>query len=186
MEDVQIIELYWQRSEDAIGETSRKYGPYCHTIAHNILHSARDAEECVNDTWLRAWNAMPPKRPSRLIAFLGKITRNLSLNRLLKGQAQKRGGGGCETALEELEDCLPAPDGVETEADDKALAAALDCFLSDLPPETRTLFLRRYWYMTPLKSLAAELGINENTAASTLLRTRKALKRYLEKEGIAL
>ncbi|MGN0976015.1 MAG: RNA polymerase sigma factor [Gemmiger sp.] len=186
LEDSEIVALYWQRSETAIGETSRKYGGYCTSIAKGVLHDAQDAEECVNDTWLRAWNAMPPQRPGKLAAFLGKITRNLSIDRLLHRSAKKRGGGEAQAALEELQECVPSPATVESESDNHALAAALDRFLAGLPANTRTLFLRRYWYMMPIRTIAAQLGMNENTAASTLMRTRRALKQYLEQEGIEL
>lgn len=186
LEDSQIVALYWQRSETAIGETQRKYGGYCAAIARGVLHDPQDEEECVNDTWLRAWNAMPPKRPGKLAAFLGKITRNLSIDRLLHRTAQKRGGGEAQLALDELQDCLPARTSVEAECDNHALAAALDSFLAALPETTRTLFLRRYWYLTPIKTIAAQMNMNENTAASTLRRTRMALKDHLEQEGIEL
>lgn len=186
MEDSRIVALYWQRSEGAITETAKKYGGYCTAIARGVLNDPQDAEECVNDTWLRAWNAMPPKRPERLAAFLGKITRNLSIDRLLHRSAQKRGGGEVQLALDELQDCLPGAGTVEAESDNRALAAALNSFLASLPQTTRILFLRRYWYLMPVNAIAAQMGMNENTAASTLRRTRIALKSYLEQEGIEL
>ena len=119
MEDAAIVELYWQRSEEAIPETEQKYGKYCGAIAKNICHSPEDAEECVNDTWLRAWNRMPSERPSVLSTFLGTITRNLALNRWRIAHRQKRGGGETDLALEELSECVPAPGGVERELEAK-------------------------------------------------------------------
>lgn len=186
MDDRQIIALYWARAEQAIAETAKRYGRYCHAIAYNILRSREDSEECVNDTWLRAWDAMPPHRPERLDTFLGKITRNLALNHWEKASAAKRGGSQVSVALEELRDCLPAADSVETALDSMALAGALNLFLAALPAETRRIFVQRYWYMRPIKSIASELGAGESKVKMTLLRTRAELKQYLEKEGINL
>ena len=144
MEDSRIVELYWDRDETAISESSAKYGGYCYQIAFRILALREDAEECVGDTWLRAWEAMPPSRPGRLDTFLGKITRNLSLDRWRAQRAQKRWQGQAEAALEELGDCLSAPGGVEQETEAAALAESLDRFLAALPQEKRVLFVRRY------------------------------------------
>lgn len=184
MDDQQIIALYWARAEDAIAETAKRYGRYCYKIANNILHSREDTEECVNDTWLRAWDAMPPHRPERLDAFLGKITRNLALNRWEKAATTKRGGGQVGLALEELRDCLPSADSVESAIDTMALTEALNRFLAALPAETRRIFIQRYWYMRPIKVIAAELGVGESKVKMTLLRTRAELKQYLEQEEI--
>lgn len=135
MDDTKIIDLFWMRSESAISETANKYGSYCHLIAFRILHNDRDSEECVNDTWLGAWNAMPPKRPTVLSTFLGRITRNLSLDRWKQYNAKKRGSGEITVALEELQECIPAPVGVETTLDDMALADTLSRFILSLPRE---------------------------------------------------
>lgn len=186
MDDRQIINLFWARAEAAIAETARRYGRYCHTIAYNILHSREDSEECVNDTWLRAWDAMPPHRPERLDTFLGKITRNLALNRWAKAATGKRGGGQVAVALEELQDCLPAESGVEDIIDDMALTEVLNRFLASLPAETRRMFMQRYWYLRPIKAIAAELGASESKIKMALLRARGELKQMLEKEGISL
>lgn len=185
MEDQKIIQLYWNRSESAISETAKKYGRYCHYIAYGILHSEEDAEECVNDTWLHTWNAIPPQRPHRLQAFLGKITRNLSLNRYEKRVACKRGGGELSLILDELAECIPAA-GSDRMIEDLAFKDLLNRFLDALPAETCKLFVRRYWYMTPIKELAREYGISESNATVTLFRTREKLKDYLEKEGVSL
>ena len=186
MDDQQIIRLFWARAEDAIAETAKRYGRYCHAIAYNILRSQEDSEECVNDAWLRAWESIPPHRPERLDAFLGKITRNLALNRWEKAAAGKRGGGQVEVALEELQDCLPTAENIEQTVDSMALTAALNRFLASLPSETRRIFMQRYWYLRSIKAIAAELGANESKVKMTLLRARGKLKQILEEEGINL
>ena len=184
MEDQQIIDLYWARAENAIAETAAKYGRYCRCIADNILHSAEDSEECVNDTYLRAWNAMPPQRPGRLAAFLGKITRNLALDRYRNRTAEKRGAGRTAPALEELEECLPSAGGMDRIADDLTLKELLDRFLGGLAPEARVLFMRRYWYLNTVREIAADLGLSESKVKMSLLRSRNALRKIMEKEGI--
>lgn len=186
MDDKQILDLYWARSERAISETADKYGRYCHYIACNILHNAEDSEECVNETWLKAWGTIPPKRPNRLSVFLGKITRNLSLNRYKKYTAEKRGGGQTALALEELQECIPASDRVEQIVDDLVLTEALNRFLASLSAETRKIFMRRYWYLSSVKEIAAEFGMGESKVKMALLRSRNELKNLLEKEGIVL
>ena len=186
MDDLQIIDLYWARSESAIAETARKYGPYCRSIARNILHSEEDSEECVNDTWLKAWEAMPPRRPASLSAFLGRITRNLSLNRRKALSAEKRGGSQADLAAEELRDVLPAAGSVEKTVEDRELAAVFDRFLSQLGEEARRLFVRRYWYLSPIREIAVEYGMSESKVKMSLLRSRRKLKELLEKEGIDL
>lgn len=185
MEDNEIIDLYWQRSETAIDETAKKYSRYCHSISFNILHSAQDAEECVNDTYLNAWNAMPPRRPNCLATFLGKITRNLSLDRFKRYSAEKRGGGQTELALDELNEAVPAA-GVEEAIGEQELTRLLDKFLAGLPREKRIMFVRRYWYLMPIKTIAERMGMSEKKVNSALLRLRNGLKAYLEREGVAL
>lgn len=186
MDDGQIIDLYWARSETAISETANKYGKYCHTIAFNILNNSEDSEECVNDTYMRAWNAMPPKRPDRLSAFLGKITRNLSLNKYEKYAAAKRGFGQVPLALDELQECVPAAGSVEQAVEDTELIKIIDRFLAALPTDTRNVFIQRYWYLCPIKEIAEERSISESKVKMTLFRARKKLKNILEKEGMTL
>lgn len=186
MDDNQIIELYWARSENAITETSDKYGKYCHCIAYNILRNHEDSEECVNDTYLKVWEIIPPHRPERLATFLGKITRNLSLNRYEQYNAKKRGAGQINLALEELEECIPSSNNVERIIDDMELTDIFNHFLSKLTPETRKLFMRRYWYLNSVKEIAEAYGITESRVKVSLFRTRKKFKLFLEKEGINL
>ncbi len=186
MEDYKIIELYWKRLENAITETAKKYGNYCQTISYNILHNTEDASECVNDTWLAAWNNMPPKRPDILSAFLGKITRNLSLNRYKLYTAQKRGGGQTELVLSELEDCLSEGNPVEEAMDQIELTSALNKFLYAQSQERRDIFIRRYWYLSPIDEIAADFSMSRSKATSLLFRMRKELKQHLEQEGIQI
>lgn len=183
MEDNIILELYWHRDEAAIPATAEKYGRYCNTVAINILSSAEDAEECVNDTWLHAWNAMPPHKPSLLSAFLGKLTRNLAFNRYKQTHAQKRGGGETALVLEELEECISGGDTVEQEIDRKELVKELNAFLAGLSPETRRCFVRRYWYCDSVRHIAAEKGRTQASVTMLLSRTRQQLKDHLIQKG---
>ena len=185
MDDKRIVDLYWERSESAIEESQRKYGKYCYSIAYHILYNEQDSEECVNDTYLRAWQAIPPHRPEKLSAFLGKITRNLALNRHKQSNAQKRGEGKTEQALEELEYCLF--DGGEGDVSDEiAVKDALNAFLRSLPEENMVMFMRRYWYFHSVEEIASDLGLGISKVKVTLMRLRDKLKDFLEKEGIVL
>ena len=186
MEDAEIIDLYWRRDQLAIDETHGKYGGFLTGIAWNILRSHGDAEECVNDTWLRAWNAMPPQRPGILSAFFGKLTRNLSLDRWRYNRAAKRGGPQVETALEELGECLPAPGRPEDHLEERETADLISRFLREQPQLDRVLFLRRYWYLDSVAALAERFSMNENTVKSRLHRTRLRLKEVLLREGVAV
>lgn len=186
MEDCAILDLYWAREERALTETAQKYGGMCHSIAYNILQDWQDTEECVNDTWLRAWNAMPPQRPTVLSAFLSRITRNLSLDRCKLARAGKRGGGQMTLALEELGECVPAENSVEQTIEMQELTAALDRFLRELPEKECCLFLRRYWYVDSTREIAVRYDMAEGSVKSTLFRIRRKLKAYLEREGIEL
>lgn len=186
MEDDKIIALYEERSETAIEETEKKYGRYCHYISFGILGSDEDAKECVNDTYLRTWNAIPPARPNLLKTFLGKIVRNLSLNRYEKMTAEKRGGGQVPLVLSELEECIPAENDTEQVVTDLVLKNVLNEFLRNLPQETRKLFVRRYFYLSPVKELAKEFHMSESQVTVRLFRTREKLRVLLEKEGITL
>lgn len=184
MEDSQIIDLYLARSEHAISETASKYGKYCSYIAYNILHNAEDSEECVNDTYMKAWGIIPPHRPNCLSAFLGKITRNLALDRYKHHAAAKRGFNRVQLALEELEECLPTSGNVEQIVGDMALTELLNAFLDGLSPEARKLFMRRYWYFSTIKEIASYYAMSEGKVKMSLLRSRNELKRLFEKEGI--
>ncbi len=186
MDDKQIIELYNERSETAISETANKYGRYCYHIAYNILYNAQDSEECVNDTYLKTWETIPPQCPNKLSVFLGKITRNLALNRYKYYTREKRGGGQTFLALDELSECIPAVDNTEQATDEQELIDVLNRFLRSLPTEKRIIFLRRYWYLSSIKEIADDFGISESKVKMTLLRTRNALQQVLEKEGIVL
>lgn len=186
MKDAQILELYWGREERAIYETQKTYGNYCYSIAWNILYSREDSDECVNDTWLRAWNAIPPKRPNRLALFLGTITRNLSLDRWKERHAMKRGKGEMELALDELTECLPALHSTEDAVAAAELERLIDEFLHTLPQRECNIFLRRYWYVEEYADIARRYGMKLNTVKTSLFRTRAKLRDYLEKEGVVI
>ena len=185
MDDNRIIELYWGRSEDAISQTAAKYGGYCYTIAYNILANNEDSEESVNDTWLAAWNTMPPRRPRHLAAFLGKMTRYISLDRWKNRSALKRGGGEVPLVLDELEECIAGEDSVEKEYLQKEFARTLNQFLEKLPETERRVFLCRYWYMDSIEDIAERFSFSQSKVASMLHRTRGKLRKVLEQEGIA-
>ena len=184
MKDTEIVELYWQRSERAVEESDRKYGAYCRTVAYNILENSEDAAECVNDTWLSAWNAMPDKRPSRLGAFLARITRNGAIGKALERSRLKRGGGQIPLALDELEECLPGGCDPEKELQRKELEEALRRFVHALPRDEKRVFLARYWYLTPVAEIAEKLGFSQSKTAGMLHRPRKKLQRMLQEEGL--
>ena len=186
MDDKQILELYNERSETAISETADKYGKYCYYIAYNILYNTQDSEECVNDTYLKAWQTIPPQYPSKLSTYLGKITRNLALNRYKYYNRQKRGEGQTELVLDELLDCVPAAESTEQEVEEKILVEVLNRFLDDLPEEKMKIFMRRYWYMSPIKEIADDFAMGESKVKMILSRSRNKLKQILEKEGIIL
>ena len=185
MDDLAIVELYHQRNEQAITESDKKYGVLCRSIALRLLGFREDAEECVNDTWHAAWNKMPPDQPQALGAFLGRITRNLSVSRWRRDHAQKR-YDGMEVLLSELEDRVPAPGTVEEKLERRQLARSISAWLDSLETEDRWLFIRRYWYGDPVKELAAERGEEANTLSQRLLRLRKNLRAFLESEGVEL
>lgn len=183
MEDCQIVQLYWDRDEQAIAVTAEKYESYCMTIAKNILGNGEDAEECVNDTYWRAWKAMPPHWPERLSAFLGKITRNLAFNKYSYYTAEKRGGGEMTLVLEELGECVSGRDDVEQEIDRLELVRVLNDFLSGLSEKKRNIFLCRYWYADSVRAIARRFGMREGTVSMTLHRLRTELKGFLTERG---
>ena len=186
MDDAKIVQLYWDRNEQAIPVTADKYGNYCASIAKNILGNCEDAEECVNDTYLNAWNAMPPHRPSILATFLGKIVRNLSFNRYKHNTADKRGGGELPVVLDELSDLVSGQDDVEQEIDREELVDTIDAFLDSLSPEKRSIFISRYWYTDSISEIAGRHGMNAGAVSMTLNRLRLKLHNYLLERGFEL
>ena len=186
MQDSEIVDLYWQRNEAAIDETESKYGKYCFAIANGILHDCEDAKECVNDTYLGAWNAIPPHRPVVLSTFLGKITRRLSLKKLRSKSAEKRGGGVYALSLDELEECIPAGSGLAERIDAAALTDVMNAFLGSLPVHERRVFLRRYWFFDSVAEIAARYGFGESKVKMILKRTRDKLRICLKKEDIEI
>ena len=183
MDDTQIVELYWARKESAIEETEAKYGSYCRSIAGNILNNQDDAEECVNDTWLGAWNSMTPHRPSVLSTFLGKLTRRISIDKWRRATAKKRGDGQLPLVLSELEDCVSDGKSIEEETERKLLAEVIAAFVKSLPETEQKVFLCRYWYMDSVKDIARRFDFTESKVTSMLHRTRERFRALLEKEG---
>lgn len=186
MEDLAIIELYFERNESAIQETSKKYGSYCTTIAHNILNDIEDAKECVNDTYLRTWNSIPPTRPTMFRLYLGKICRNLSLDLWKQHHAKKRVTTEMTTVLSELEYCIADHSNVMEQMSEESIAIHINNFLRGCSKESRILFVRRYYYADSVKAIAKRFKMSESKVKSSLFRTRKALRNYLEKEGVVL
>ena len=186
MDDETIIQLFLARDEEAIREASKQYGSYCYLIAHRILGNPADAEECVNDTWLRAWNAIPPQEPASLSLFFGKITRNLAIDRYREAHRIRRGSGESLVVLEELGDLVSGSDSPETELLAKELKTEIDAFLQSLPQEKRYLFILRYWYAEKISDIAVRFGMTPNHVSVVLKRIRKQLKRRLQKKGYEL
>ena len=184
MEDKDIIALYWARSEEAIRRTAEKYGAYCSRIIRRVLGDGRDAEECLSDTWLGAWNAMPPQKPARLPPFLGRIARNTALDRYDYNSAQRR-DGGFEAVLEELAECVGGQP-MEEDFNLRRLGEAISAYLDAVSPECRRVFLRRYWYCDTIQEIAAGCGFTQGKVKSLLHRARKGLRAYLIEEGYDL
>ena len=185
MEDAHIVELFWARSEDAISEASAKYGSYCYSIAYGILADQGDAAESVNDTYLDAWNTMPPHRPAVLSTFLGKITRRISIDRWRGRTAGKRGGGETTLALDELAECIPSSRSAEDELELAELGRIIDGFVMSLPPMQRRVFICRYWYLDPVSDIARQLGFSQSKVKMMLHRQRAKLLAVLEKEAVS-
>ena len=183
MEDREIVELYWLRSEEALAESRAKYGGLCHRVALGVLGSPEDAEEAFSDALLRAWNSIPPQRPDHLDAYLAKLSRRAAVDLLRKERAGKRWSGEAALALEELGDCVPGASGAEEELEASELASLIARFLRAQPEESRRVFLRRYWYVESVSAIAEAFGFSESKVKSMLFRTRKGLRRFLEKEG---
>ena len=183
MEDAAIIALYWERNQDAIEQSRQKYGTYCLTVSRNILDSREDAEECVSDTWLRAWNAMPPHRPDVLRMFFAKITRSISFSRFRQSSAKKRGGGSMQAVLDELAEVIADPSDVEDALDAHELSETVRQFIRELPEREGDVFLRRYFFSESMEEIAGAYGITVNNTAVILSRTRKKLRLRLIREG---
>lgn len=183
MEDEKIVELFFQRSEEALRELDKKYGRLCHRLSHNILDSWPDAKECVNDAWLGVWNAIPPARPNPLQAYVCRIVRNLSLKRYYRENAAKR-SGAYTVAMEELEEYLPASNTVEAEIEAKELTRVIESFLDRLTVENRVIFMRRYWFSDTYADIADRMGISEKNVSVRLTRTRREMRKYLSERGI--
>lgn len=186
MKDEEIVSLYWQRKEDAIGETRKKYGSYLGKIAWQILKNREDSEESVNDTYLQAWNSMPPQKPQTLSTYLGRLTRQLSIDIYRSRNRAKRGGSEYALSLAELEDCVSGGDSTLEEADAHLLAETVGQYLRELSPQSRAVFLRRYYFMDPLGEIAQSHGFTESKVKSMLYRTRQGLRSYLEQEGFSI
>lgn len=182
MKDEMIIELYWNRSEKAISETDKKYGAYCYRVSFNVLSNKEDAEECVSDTYLKTWNSIPPTRPTRFMAFLGKITRNISLNLLKMNTTKKRGGDLVRVIEEELDECAPK-NPVEEEVNRGLLLDCINAYLNRQTEIKANIFVRRYWYMDTVKAISDRYKMNESTVSTILMKMRKELREYLMKEG---
>lgn len=186
MHDDKIIELYFDRSEQAIYESEKKYGGYCNVIAYNILLSPEDSEECTSDTWMRAWQSIPPTKPENLKAYFGRICRNIALDRYRKRCAEKRGYGEIPALLDELGDCVSQEDCSFSALESKRLIQCINTFLWSLPTVKCNMFVLRYWYLQPLSQIALQTGSSEKKVKNTLYRTRDSLKTYLEHEGFVL
>ena len=184
MEDSQIVSLYWERNEQALAETAAKYGNYCFSIAYNILSSREDADESVNDTYMSAWERIPPHKPAVLSAFLGKLTRRISLNKWRNRTRQKRGGGEVALALDELAGCIPGSADVSHHVEQKELRAAIVSFLNTLPCIERDVFVCRYWYLADIRKISQVFGYTESKVKSMLHRTRIKLRTHLKEEGL--
>lgn len=184
MNDNQIVELFWQRNEEAISESEKKYDRYCRSIAENILQNSEDAKEIVNDTFAAAWNAIPPHRPAVLATFLGKITRRLALKRLRERTADKRRGDEVSLSLDELGECIPAAPEVDEAIQVKEMTKSINAFLDTLRPEERRIFIRRYWFFDSVQTISSRFGYSESKIKMTLKRTRDRLALWLKKEGM--
>ncbi|MCL2122427.1 MAG: RNA polymerase sigma factor [Clostridiales bacterium] len=185
MQDYQIVDLYWERDERAIKESEANYGKYCRSISINLLNNQEDAEECVNDTWLSAWNSIPPNRPTALSAFFGRIVRNLSISRFRANRAGKR-YDGITVMLSELDDCVPSTVSVSETMENGQITQVIESWLNLQSKDDRALFIRRYWHGEAVVSLAKESNVTQNQMAQRMLRLRQSLKKALEKEEISL
>ena len=179
----QIVNMYWERNEKAVEETQKKYGSFCYSVAYSILCNEEDAKESVNDTYLDAWNSIPPHKPSVLSAFLGKITRRISIDKWRNKNAVRRGGGQITDTLDELAECIPDSNGVEKQLEEKALNETINSFIKSLPEEEQKIFICRYWYLDSIKSISEQFGFSQSKVTSMLFRTREKLRKILMEEG---
>ncbi len=186
MDDRQILELYHRRDENAIIQTGIAYGKYCYVIANNILCDHHDSEECVNDTYLRAWNSIPPQKPNSLKLFLAEITRNLALNRYKERKSKKRGGEAITVALEEIDEFVVGTTSIDNDLAEKELLSSINRFLRTLPKRNSNIFVMRYFHFHTVKAIAQMYGLTEENVSMILSRTRKKLKKHLETEGYIL
>ncbi len=184
MDDESILDLFWQRDERAVSETSAKYGRLCGKIAFGILGDPQDSEEIVNTAYFRLWNAIPPKRPDPFMPFLARIVRNLALNRLKAERTQKRFGGEFALSLDELDECIPDKKGAQS--DSEHIRDCLNSFLKTQKREPRSIFVMRYFYCESIEDIAAKTGYSESKVKSMLFRTRNKLRQFLESEGISV
>lgn len=185
MEDSKIIELFYERSEQAIVEVSKKYGRVFHSVSQNILNNKRDVEECVNDAYLGAWNTIPPQTPNPLVTYICRIVRNVSIKKYHSNTAVRR-NSYYDLVLDELEECIASPTTVESEYTSRQLAQSIDQFLDTLEQENRVIFVRRYWFSDSVSDISKQLGVSCNVVSVKLSRMRKKLRKYLEKEGVCL
>jgi len=184
MDDSQIIDLYWNRDQTAISFTSAKYANYCTTISYNVTKNREDTEECLNDTWVKTWNSIPPTRPDSLKTYVGTICRNLSLNKYKERHAQKRGGGQVELALDELSEIVSNLAEAENDENSEKIREVLNNFLAKLKDKERDVFVRRYWHLKSVGEIADEYGLSEANVKQLLFRSRNKLKKELEKSGV--
>ena len=183
MNDSQIVNMYWERNEKAVEETQKKYGSFCYSVAYSILCNEEDAKESVNDTYLDAWNSIPPHKPSVLSAFLGKITRRISIDKWRNKNAARRGGGQITDTLDELAECIPDSNGIEKQLEEKALNETINSFIKSLTEEEQKIFICRYWYLDSIKSISEQFGFSQSKVTSMLFRTREKLRKILMEEG---
>lgn len=185
LEDSKIIELFYERSEQAIIELSKKYGSVCTRVANNILNNRLDSEECINDAYLGAWNTIPPQKPDPLLSYVCRIVRNLAIKKYHSNTAIKR-NSIYDVSLDELENCFPVSDSPEDKADTREIAQMIDCFLETMDKENRIMFVRRYWYADSITELAELFHTSNHNISVRLFRTREKLRKYLIKEGVSL
>lgn len=186
MEDFEIVSMFWNRDENAVLQARAKYNSFCRSVAVNILSNNEDVEEVLNDTFLGAWNCIPPNKPQKLSTFLGKITRNIALKKYRQINADKRGGGVVAVSLDELSEFVSKSSTIEEEISAKELAQVMDSFLRKLPIDERRIFIRRYWYFDSIEKISIQFGYSQSKTKMTLLRTREKLKKYLEREGVII